>query len=70
MMIDISDFAHGRDDVTFCEDLCTKIGVAAVPGSSFFKENVNHMARVHFSKKDETLYEALNRLENIRKIYA
>jgi L-glutamine---4-(methylsulfanyl)-2-oxobutanoate aminotransferase len=37
-----------------------------VPGSSFFKENINNYVRFHFAKKDETLYEALNRLEKIK----
>ena len=68
MMIDISDFARGRDDVEFCEELVKKVGVAAVPGSSFFKEPVNHLARVHFSKKDETLYEAIERLKGIKNM--
>lgn len=67
MMIDISDFSKGKSDVEFCEELARKVGVAAVPGSSFFKEDVNHLARFHFAKKDETLYEALNRLADIRK---
>ncbi|MBQ2759605.1 MAG: aminotransferase class I/II-fold pyridoxal phosphate-dependent enzyme, partial [Clostridia bacterium] len=67
MMVDISEFANGRTDVEFCEELARKVGVAAVPGSSFFKENINHLARFHFAKKDETLYEALNRLADIRK---
>jgi aminotransferase len=43
------------------------VGVAAVPGSSFFREPVNHLIRFHFAKKDETLVEALNRLEGLRK---
>lgn len=67
MMVDISDFSKGKSDVEFCEELARKVGVAAVPGSSFFKEDVNHLARFHFAKKDETLYEALNRLADIRK---
>lgn len=67
LMVDISEFARGKNDVEFCEELARKVGVAAVPGSSFFKEDVNHLARFHFSKKDETLYEALNRLADIRK---
>ena len=67
MMVDISEFSKGKSDVEFCEELARKVGVAAVPGSSFFKENVNHLARFHFAKKDETLYEALNRLADIRK---
>ena len=36
--------------------------------TAFFKENVGNIVRVHFAKKDETLYEALNRLENLKKI--
>lgn len=67
MMVDISEFSKGKSDIEFCEELARKVGVAAVPGSSFFKENVNHLARFHFAKKDETLYEALNRLADIRK---
>ena len=43
------------------------IGVAAVAGSSFFKEPVNHLIRLHFAKKDETLTDALNRLESLRE---
>ena len=66
-LVDISDFSKGKSDVEFCEELARKVGVAAVPGSSFFNEDVNHLARFHFAKKDETLYEALNRLADIRK---
>ena len=50
----------GQTDVEFCEQMVAKVGVACVPGTSFFKENVNDIVRVHFAKKDETLYEALN----------
>ena len=67
MMLDISEFQRGRTDTEFCEELTKKVGVAMVPGSSFFKEKVGHLARVHFSKKDETLYEALERLSKIRE---
>lgn len=35
--------------------------MGAVPGSSFFREPVNHLIRLHFAKKDETLTDALNR---------
>ena len=38
----------------------------AVLGSSFFREPVNHLIRFHFAKKDETLNDALNRLEALR----
>ncbi len=47
--------------------LARDVGVGAVPGSSFFREPVNHLIRFHFAKKDETLYDALNRLESIRE---
>ena len=67
IMIDISEYGY-TDDLKFCEDLAKTVGVGAVPGSSFFRENVNNLVRLHFAKKDETLYEALNRLENINKL--
>ena len=54
------------DDLKFCEELAAKVGVGAVPGSSFFREPVNHLIRFHFAKKDETLNDALNRLEALR----
>ena len=57
----------GQTDVEFCLEMAQKVGVAAVPGTSFFKENVNDIVRIHFAKKDETLYEALNRLADIKK---
>ena len=65
VMLDISEFGY-ENDLTFCEDLAAKVGVGAVPGSSFFREPVNHLIRFHFAKNDETLYEALNRLEKIK----
>ena len=40
--------------------------MAAVPGSSFFKEKENRYIRFHFAKKDETLLAALNRLKDMR----
>ncbi len=57
----------GQTDVEFCEEMVKKVGVAAVPGTSFFRENVNDIVRIHFAKKDDTLYEALNRLSEIKK---
>ena len=65
VMLDISEFGYDND-LAFCEDLAAKVGVGAVPGSSFFREPVNHLIRFHFAKNDETLNEALNRLEKIR----
>lgn len=57
----------GQSDVAFCEEMAHKVGVACVPGTSFFNENVQDIVRVHFAKRDETLYEALNRLSDIKK---
>lgn len=56
----------GQTDVEFCEEMARKVGVACVPGTSFFNENVNDIIRVHFAKKDDTLMEALNRLADIK----
>lgn len=58
----------GQSDVDFCVELAQKIGVAAVPGSSFFKEDSQGIVRIHFAKRDETLKEALDRLSNIKKL--
>ncbi len=58
----------GQNDVDFCVEMTKKIGVAAVPGSSFFREGGDGIIRLHYAKKDETLYEALDRLSNIKKM--
>lgn len=57
---------NGQSDVDFCLKMAEKVGVAAVPGSSFFMENVGDIVRLHFAKKDETLLEALNRLSDMK----
>lgn len=64
VLVDIGSFGYDSD-VQFCEDLARKVGVGAVPGSSFFKEKVNNYIRFHFAKKEETLTAALERLKNI-----
>lgn len=66
VMVDISEFGYD-DDYKFCEWLAKEIGVAAVPGSSFFRENVNNYIRFHFAKKEETLKEALKRLQKLKE---
>lgn len=63
VLLDISKFGY-ESDLAFCEDLAKNVGVGAVPGSSFFREPVRHLIRMHFAKKDETLYEALGRLRS------
>jgi len=66
VMVDISEF-DAAGDIEFCEWMAREIGVAAVPGSSFFREPVNHLIRFHFAKKRETLESAVERLLLVRK---
>lgn len=66
VLLDISEFGY-KSDLEFCEKLAERVGVGAVPGSSFFRENVNHLIRLHFAKQDETLNMALDRLSEIRQ---
>jgi aspartate/methionine/tyrosine aminotransferase len=61
VLIDISKFGY-QDDNDFCLWLAKDIGVAAVPGSSFFIEPVNHLIRLNFAKRQETLSAAGKRL--------
>ena len=73
VMIDIQDFLdlpqfQGWTDLQFCEWMIQHIGVAAVPGSSFFKEDVNHLIRMHFARGYDALDEALNRLEKLQDL--
>jgi aminotransferase len=64
VLVDISEFNY-KSDIEFCEWLAREVGVGAVPGSSFFKDDVNQYIRFHFAKKDETLNMALERLSQI-----
>jgi aspartate/methionine/tyrosine aminotransferase len=66
VLADISEFGGGSD-VDFCEWMAREVGVAAVPGSSFFPEPVNHLIRFHFAKSTETLVEAGERLLKLRE---
>lgn len=66
VLADISEFGY-KSDLEFCEVLAEKTGVGAVPGSSFFREDVNHLIRFHFAKKESTLEAALERLMRIRE---
>ncbi|MCR5686537.1 MAG: aminotransferase class I/II-fold pyridoxal phosphate-dependent enzyme [Lachnospiraceae bacterium] len=65
VMLDISEYGY-ENDLDFCTKLAEYVGVGAVPGSSFFREDVNHLIRLHFAKKDETLAAALDRLADIK----
>jgi len=72
VMVDISPFLEqekfrGWSDLQFCEWMVREVGVAAVPGSSFFAEPVNHLIRLHFARSEDSLREALARLEGLKK---
>lgn len=66
VLLDVSEYGY-ESDLEFCERLAEKVGVGAVPGSSFFRESENRYIRMHFAKRTETLNDALNRLENMRE---
>ncbi len=73
VLVDISDFLSlpqfgDWSDVRFCEWMIREIGVAAVPGSSFFREPVNHLIRLHFARSTETLDEVFHRLEKLARM--
>lgn len=67
VLVDIAKFGY-ESDLEFCKWLIREIGVAAVPGSSFFQENAQNYIRLHFAKKDETLKEALRRLKRLKEL--
>ena len=64
VLLDVSEYGVS-DDLHFCEWLAEHVGVGAVPGSCFFREEVNHLIRFHFAKRDETLTAALDRLSEL-----
>ncbi len=68
VMTDVSAFGF-PDDVSFTRHLIQEIGVAAVPGSSFYSDPAlgSQQVRFCFSKTDATLDEAARRLQELRK---
>jgi len=66
VMTDISAFGY-RDDVSFAKYLVQEIGVACVPGSSFYRDPRQGAKQVRFAfcKKPETLDEAARRLSQL-----
>ena len=44
-----------------------EVGVAAVSGSSFFAEPVNHLIRLHFARCEASLQEAIDRMKKLKK---
>ncbi|NLK94455.1 MAG: pyridoxal phosphate-dependent aminotransferase [Clostridiales bacterium] len=73
VLVDISKYLSlpqfkGYSDLEFCEWMIKNIGVAAVPGSSFFKEDINYLIRLHFAREKSVLKEALKRLSKLEKL--
>ena len=66
VLVDVSELGV-KDDVKFCEWMAQFVGVAAVPGSSFFREDVHNLVRFHFAKQDDTLNEAIKRLATLKE---
>jgi aspartate/methionine/tyrosine aminotransferase len=68
VMTDIADFGF-KDDIEFTKHLIREIGVACVPGSSFYKDSGvgKDFVRFCFCKKDETLEAAAERLQKLKK---
>jgi len=68
VMTDISRFEFA-DDLAFTQHLVKDIGVAAVPGSSFYNDPRDGARQVRFAfcKRDQTLDEAGRRLRKLRK---
>ena len=66
LMCDISAFGFS-DDVAFARHLVEHVGVAAVPGSSFFAHPADgaHLIRFCFAKRPETLQAAAERFERL-----
>ena len=68
VMTDITAFGFS-DDVTFTKHLVKEIGVAAVPGSSFYNDPKDGAKQVRFAfcKREETLDQAAARLRTLKK---
>lgn len=65
ILADIPEGA-GMDDMAFAKHMVNEVGVAAVPGSTFYKSEAGkHKLRFTFSKTDETLMEAIRGLEKL-----
>jgi len=69
VMTDIGAFGYA-DDVAFTKYLVSEVGVAAVPGSSFYRDRKDGAQQVRFAfcKRDATLDEAAARLTKVRSL--
>lgn len=68
VMLDVSEFTGYDTDIDFCVKLAEKVGVGAVPGSAFFNIPEHRFIRLHFAKSEEMLNQALNKLENMKRL--
>jgi aminotransferase len=66
VMVDIAEFGFA-DDVKFAHWMAKEIGVAPVPGSSFFAPGENRYMRLNFAKKPATLHAAGERLLKLKR---
>jgi aminotransferase len=66
VMLDISPFGYASD-VEFAHWMTREIGVAPVPGSSFFAHPENRYVRLNFAKRPATLHAAGERLLRLRR---
>jgi len=66
VMLDISPFGYASD-VEFALWMTKEIGVAPVPGSSFFADGENRYVRLNFAKQPATLHAAGERLLRLKR---
>ena len=67
VLLDIREYGY-ESDLQFCKNLAREVGVGAVSGSSFFREPVNHLIRMHFARGTDVLDEAVRRLEKLQAL--
>ena len=67
-VVDISAF--GEDDVSLARRMVREIGLATVPGGSFYLEPERGRGQIRFSfpKKMETLRRAADRLKRLQRV--
>jgi len=69
VMVDVSALGFATDTAA-AEWLVREVGVAGVPGSSFFREPEHRYIRFHFAKREETLLAAGERLARLGRLGA
>ena len=66
MLLDISSLGFATD-LEAAEWMVREIGVAGVPGSSFFREPEHRFIRFHFAKSEDLLRGAGERLTRLKQ---